>query len=68
MLNQNFLLDIFRKHFEIAKERNDEILCGLAIGNLGNAHFYLGDYEQSIIYHLKVILNKIFFLQIKLKK
>lgn len=47
-------LSTFRKHLELAKERNDEILCGLAIGNLGNAYFYLGDYEKSVVYHLKV--------------
>ncbi|KAI1712222.1 tetratricopeptide repeat domain-containing protein [Ditylenchus destructor] len=43
----------FELHLEIAKERKDEILCGLAIGNLGNAYFYLGEYDQSIVYHLK---------------
>ncbi|KAI1724051.1 tetratricopeptide repeat domain-containing protein [Ditylenchus destructor] len=43
----------FELHLEIAKEKKDEILCGLAIGNLGNAYFYLGEYEQSIVYHLK---------------
>lgn len=42
-----------RQHLELAKERKDDILCGLAVGNLGNAYFYLGDYEKSIGYHVR---------------
>ncbi|KAL3121759.1 hypothetical protein niasHT_001987 [Heterodera trifolii] len=42
-------------HLAIARERKDRVMCGLGLGNIGNAYFYLGEYELSIGHHEKRI-------------
>lgn len=37
----------------IFREIGDRIEEGIALGNLGNAHYSLGDYRQAIDYHQK---------------
>uniref|UniRef100_A0A183BQ82 Molybdopterin molybdenumtransferase n=1 Tax=Globodera pallida TaxID=36090 RepID=A0A183BQ82_GLOPA len=48
-------VECFEMHLAIARERQDRVLCGLGLGNLGNAYFYLGEYELSIEQHEKRI-------------
>ncbi|KAH7728139.1 G-protein signaling modulator [Aphelenchoides avenae] len=44
-------IDYFNRMQAIAEKREDETSRAIAIGNLANAHYYLGQYEKAIFYH-----------------
>lgn len=42
-----------QKALSIAKHFGDKVDEGVALANLGNSHYFLGDLKQSIEYHRK---------------
>ena len=58
----HFSSNFYRNHLSLAEAScsaspNDQFLTGLAIGNLGNAYFYLRQYHKAIEFLARVTFS-----------